>query len=253
VLVCVRMVPEVCLFLGALFFCILTFSSAVSVVKQESVDFQGIHKGMYALLRIAMRTYSAERFATFRDEPIVLAILFFFCVTTVIFLLNMLIAQLSCAYSSVYEDMVGFARLERATIIVEVMPSIPRWRWVRFVESLHLNKKLEFNPGDIGIAGGLRFIEPANANPTTVDMIRRFGGSTSVEIQWPEEEGDGDGDDRFDRIEKLIQKTLQRVTKTGGGGRGGKGGSSATGQSSSNLDSKHSDGSEASEGSIGGE
>ena len=35
-------------------------------------------------------------------------------------------------------------------------------------------------------------MEPANANPTNVDMIRRFGGSTSVEMQWPAEQEAGD-------------------------------------------------------------
>merc|ERR1719183_1624731 len=50
-------------------------------------------------------------------------------------------------------------------------------------------------------------------------MIRRFGGSTSVEMQWPvEQEGTGsDENDRFDRLEGLIQKTLKRITRTGGG------------------------------------
>ena len=38
--------------------------------------------------------------------------------------------------------------------------------------------------------------ELASLNPTTVDMIRRFGGSTSPEIQWPEEETENDGEDR---------------------------------------------------------
>merc|ERR1719324_1333944 len=51
-------------------------------------------------------------------------------------------------------------------------------------------------------------------------MIRRFGGSTSPEIQWPEDDADGDGDDKFERMEKLIQRTLQRVTKTTSHGRG---------------------------------
>merc|ERR1719399_2582845 len=50
-LVCVRMLSEVALFLGALFVAILTFSCACSVLKQDSVDFAGIHKGAYSLIR----------------------------------------------------------------------------------------------------------------------------------------------------------------------------------------------------------
>jgi uncharacterized membrane protein YgcG len=222
-LVCARMLPEVGLFLGALFVCILTFSSALSVLKHDEDEFAGIHKGADALLRIALGTYSATKYRNFRDEPTILVVIFFFCITVVIFFSNILIAQLSCAYSSVYEDMVGYARLERATIVVEIIPGVSVSRWKKFVESLCLNKKLEFNEGDIGVAGGLASKEAANLNPTTVDMIRRFGGSTSQDIQWPEEDNAEDGDDRFDHIEKLIQKTLQRVTKSGGGGGSRKG------------------------------
>merc|ERR1719335_25888 len=222
-LVCVRMLSEVALFLLALAVAILTFACSLSVLKQDSSDFAGIPASSYSLLRIVMGAYDAQRYAALEEEPVLLVMVFVFCIVTVIFFLNMLIAQLSCAYSSVYEDMVGYARLERAETIVEIMPSVPKRRWQGFVEALRFNKRLEFNQGDIGVAGGLQMKEAANLNPTTIDMIRRFGGSTSVEIQWPEEDNnDGDGDDRFERMEKLIQRTLQRVTKTGhGGGRKG--------------------------------
>jgi len=225
-LVCVRMLSEVALFLIALVVAILTFACSLSVLKQDSSDFAGIPPSSYSLLRIVMGAYDATRYAALESEPVLLFMVFVFCVVTVIFFLNMLIAQLSCAYSSVYEDMVGYARLERAETIVEIMPSVPNKRWFAFIESLRLNKRLEFNQGDIGVAGGIQMREAANINPTTVDMIRRFGGSTSPEIQWPEDDVDGEGDDKFEKMEKLIQKTLQRVTKTAGGGRrrGGAGG-----------------------------
>merc|ERR1711967_173106 len=228
-LVCVRMLSEVALFLGALLVAILTFSCSLSVLKHDSNDFAGIQKASYALLRIVMGAYDAQRYAALESEPILLIMVFIFCIVTVIFFLNMLIAQLSCAYSAVYEDMVGYARLERAETIVEIMPSVPNKRWIAFVESLRLAKRLEFNQGDIGVAGGIQMREAANINPTTIDMIRRFGGSTSPEIQWPEDDVDGEGDDKFEKMEKLIQKTLQRVTKNVGGGRKGGGAGTGTG------------------------
>jgi len=230
-LVCVRMLSEVGLFLLALLFTILIFACSTSVLLQKNPDFAGIHKAAYALLRIFMGAYDAKRFEVLHVDPVLEISVFVYCVVSVIFFLNMLIAQLSCAYSSVYEDMVGYARLERAETIVEIMPSVPKKRWAYFLESLRLNKRLEFNQGDIGVAGGIQIREAASINPTTVDMIRRFGGSTSPEIQWPEDEADGDGDDKFERLEKLIQRTLQRVTKTGGHtrGRGGSGGGGGTG------------------------
>merc|ERR1719343_1985859 len=68
----------------------------------------------------------------------------------------------------------------------------------------------------MGLAGGIQVFEPASANVTTVDMIRRFGGSTSQMAQWPEEDAAGDDDeDRYDRIEKLIEKAIKRMSSTG--------------------------------------
>jgi hypothetical protein len=246
VLVCMRVVSEVGLFLGAFAACILTFSSAISVLKQESDEFAGIHKGSYALFRMVLGMYNTEKYADLRDEPSVLAVCFIFLIATVIFLVSLLVAQLSCAYSAVYDDMVGYARLKRGQIIVEIMPSISKVRWTQFVNSLRLHKRVEFNEGDVGVAGGIQVKEPASSNPTTVDMIRRFGGSTSQEMQWPEEDNnDADGEDRFERLEKLIQRTLQRVTKSGshskgkGSSQGGSG--TGTGLSGSNSDEKVSD------------
>merc|ERR1712190_395026 len=170
----------------------------------------------------------------------------------VIFLLNMLIAQLNCSYDTIYQDMVGYARLKRIRIVVETMPLVPEKRWLRFLQALALEERIEFNEGDIGVAGGIQVLEPASANPTTIDMIKRFGGSTSPSIQWPEEDTGDDDSDKFERIEKAMQRLN---TKGGGGGKkGGKGGSS-TGQSGSGG-GEGEDGGGAGEGSgegVGGE
>jgi uncharacterized membrane protein YgcG len=253
-LVCVRMLSEVALFLGALGGMILTFSCMVSVLKQDLADFTGIHNGAYSLFRMVLGIYDASDYKTIETEITVLLVVFIFGIASFIFLLNMLIAQLSCAYSAIYEDMVGYARMERADTIVDIMPQIPKKRWVRFVDSLKLHRRLEFNEGDIGVAGGIQMKEPASANPTTVDMIRRFGGSTSPEVQWPADDQDEEGEDKFERMEKLIQRTLQRLTKKGGGKRGGGGtstGMSGTGTNQSGTGSNQESNSGGS--SVGGD
>merc|ERR1719393_871790 len=111
------------------------------------------------------------------------------------------------------------------------MPSVSPKSWASFLNGLKLDQRLEFNEGDVGLAGGIQVSEPASAHPTTVDMIKRFGGSTSTAIQWPEEDGAGDDDsDKFDRLEQLIKKTMERITQ-GHGARKGKGGASSAGMS----------------------
>merc|ERR1719152_323408 len=182
--------------------------------------------------------YDGAHFERYESDPLVLICVFVFLITIMVFLLNMLVAQLTCAYEAVYSDMIGYARLERIEIIVGIMPVVSEKRWRGFCESLKLDQKCEFNAGDIGVTGGMQLQEAANLNPTTQDMIKRFGGSTSVEMQWPAEaEGQGDEDDRFERLENLIQKTLKRITKSGSGGRGKGGTMSGSGSNSQdNMD-----------------
>merc|ERR1719191_520341 len=232
VLVCIRMLYEVFLFLLALSATLLAFGSSISVLKHDQEDFKGIHKAALALLESAMRMFDGKHFEMYESDPLALACVFLFLIVVLVFLLNMLIAQLTCAYEAVYKDMVGYARLERIDIIVTTMPQVPESRWRSFLDNLKLHEKAEFGAGDIGVTGGIQVFEAANMNPTTQDMIRRFGGSTSVEMQWPVEQEVGDESERFERLENLIQKSLKRLTK-GSGGKGGKGGSgSGTGSGS---------------------
>merc|ERR1719206_1115839 len=127
--------------------------------------------------------------------------------------------------------MIGFARLRRMKLIVETMATMSHKRWDRFVKSLALNKKLEFNEGDVGLAGGIQVQESASSNPTTVDMIKRFGGSTSPSVQWPQTDGGDEEGDRFERLEKMIQRQIQRMQKGSGGRKAG--GASSAGMSGS--------------------
>jgi len=244
VLVCIRMLSEVFLFLLALASFMTAFSSGITVLQHEQPDFEGIHKGMLALLEMTMRMYDGAHYERYESDPLLLVVVFVFLVTIVVFLLNMLVAQLTCAYEAVYIDMVGYARLERVSIIVGVMPAVGTRRWNAFLDGLKLDQKTEFNAGDIGVTGGLQVLEPSNQNPTTVDMIKRFGGSTAVEMQWPaDDEGDGDEADKFERLEGMIQKTLKRLAK-GGKGKSGTGSNSKSGSGTGKSGSDEKSGSQ---------
>merc|ERR1719393_655468 len=175
--------------------------------------------------------FSTDHYKALHDEPVVLLGAYTYLVVSVIFLLNLLIAQLCCSYDAIYADMVGYARLKRCRIIVETMPAVSPKRWNLFKDSLGLDNRIEFNEGDIGVAGGFQVMEPANAHPTTVDYIKRVRGTTSPLAQWPEEEGDVE-DDKFGKLEALVKKAMDTMTanknqkrKKGAGGSSGMGGS----------------------------
>merc|ERR1719263_1649606 len=91
------------------------------------------------------------------------------------------------------------------------MPAVSPKRWAVFKESLGFEDRIEFNEGDIGVAGGIQMLEVANANPTTIDTIKRVGGTTSALAQWPEEAGDAE-DDKFGKLETMIKKAMDTMT-----------------------------------------
>eukprot|EP00929_Paragymnodinium_shiwhaense_P094509 TRINITY_DN5510_c0_g1_i6.p1 TRINITY_DN5510_c0_g1~~TRINITY_DN5510_c0_g1_i6.p1 ORF type:complete len:290 (+),score=69.45 TRINITY_DN5510_c0_g1_i6:28-870(+) len=238
VLVCGRMLSELVLFLIAIASVVLMLSSAFSCLHvKDQVSFGDIPHGMLSLWEMVLGIYSNEDYVALHDEPVILVGCFAFLIMSVIFLLNLLVAQLSCAYDAIYADMVGFARLKRLRITTESMPQVTPYRWQVFLNGLTLEERIEFNEGDVGLAGGIQMLEAASAHPTTIDQIKRYGGSTSPLIQWPEEENMDDDSDRFERIEGLIKKVLDQIAKKSSKshGRRGGGGSSAGGNNSSML------------------
>merc|ERR1719343_1623987 len=211
VLVCGRMLVEIALFLLAMFAVLLTLSSALSCLEQEDEAFQNIGNGMMSLWEMLLRMFSTDHYKSLHDIPVVLIGVYVYLVTTAVFLFNLLIAQLCCSYDAIYADMVGYARLKRCRIIVETMPAVTPKRWNFFKDSLGLDNRIEFNEGDIGVAGGYQVLEPASAHPTTVDYIKRVGGTTSPLAQWPEEEGDAE-EDKFGKLEALLKKAMDTMT-----------------------------------------
>lgn len=100
--------------------------------------------------------------------------------------------------------------------------------------SLKMDEKLEFNEGDIGLAGGIQVLEPAGAHPVTTDSIKRYGGSTSPASQWPETANEVDIEDKVDRLERIIEKAVKKIVKsTGKGAHGAQSGVSGASSSSS--------------------
>jgi hypothetical protein len=247
VLVCGRMLVEIALFLLAMV-CVLTMlSSALSCLEQDDEAFESIPNGFMSLWEMMLRMFSSDHYKELHKEPVVLCGVYGFLVVSCIFLINLLIAQLCCSYDAIYVDMVGYARLKRSRIIVETMPAVSAKRWALFKEGLGFENRIEFNEGDVGVAGGIQVLEVANANPTTTDTIKRVGGTTSPLALWPEEEGDAE-DDKFGKLETLIKKAMDTMTaakttskkKKGGmasssgvsGGDDAAGGSAAEGEAS---------------------
>lgn len=241
VLVCGRVLVEVMLFLMAFLFLIVSFATAITALHHSLYEFTSVDKGMQTLLEITLGMYPTENYKVMMKESIWVEIsVIIFTILVVVVLLNLLVAQLNMAYQLAHSDMEGYARLTRASIIVTTVEQVSRKRWRKFLQSLHFEQRLEFNEGDIGVSGGIQVYEASNANPTTVDLVRRFGGSTAPNMPWPQDPlSDDQSDDRLEKLEKLVVKAMKTITDKKGGamptgysGASGMPASSASGASS---------------------
>eukprot|EP00913_Durusdinium_trenchii_P009593 g9013.t1 len=81
--------------------------------------------------------------------------------------------QFCGVYTSLAEDIKGHARLARGEIIIETFKAVRLTRWQRFMNSLNLDSKVDFEEGDIGLAGGIKDFEPALAHPVAKEVVQR--------------------------------------------------------------------------------
>jgi hypothetical protein len=225
-LVIKHILAEVRQFIIALTFLLLMFGSAICILCRdctiEGGDFGDMPQAVTSLLAITVRLYQGD----FRDmaENVLLLIMVLICTTlTAVLLLNLLVAQLNLSYEFVDRDVEGFARLNRASLICQSMDLCSRVRWSKFKKSMCFDVKLEFDEGDIGLAGGVQILELAGLHRTTEEAIIRYGGTTDKHVPWPSSKDEHHGgEDRFERLAELLEKvTKQVVMNAREHGRGG--------------------------------
>jgi len=230
-----HVLAEITRFMLAFTFLILTFGSAISVLEHDQEEMQTIPQAAIALFAITVKLYQDDYRGV--DEPAVVVTVFIYQTAVTIGLLNLLIAQLQCSYEFVYADAIGFARLARSLVTSEAIEQTPASQWNKFVESCKFDERLEFAEGDIGINGGIQVMEPARLHPIVEDTIQRFGGSTSPDQPWPETQADLEGENKFDRLERLLQKIIKRMVIADASGHGGSHGGSKGGSGAGNSGS----------------
>jgi len=210
VLVCVHVGSEIGRFMFALMFLLTTFASAITVLEHHYEDMKQIGDSMIALSGITLRLYEDD-YRDLQNDPLLLTAVFSFITASAILLLNLLIAQLNCSYVYIYQNMLGYAKLKRSSVSVQTLEYIKLDRWSRFVSTLGLDVPLEFNEGDVGMAGGVQVWEPQSLSIVAADRILRFGGSCSPELEWPADTSKShidSNEEELEAIEHLLHQTL---------------------------------------------
>mmetsp|Transcript_16320 Transcript_16320/g.28583 ORF Transcript_16320/g.28583 Transcript_16320/m.28583 type:complete len:1108 (+) Transcript_16320:55-3378(+) len=245
---------EMTQFLTALSFLLLVFGSCIGISCRNCPtgggDFSNMANAIISLFAITVGLYQGD-LRDIQSDPTLLTLVYIFVIFSVVLLLNLLIAQLNRTFEYIYQDTIGFAQLNRLSLIVDAMQSCPTKKWKSWVASKNFDERTEFDEGDLGLAGCVQVIEPAAKNRTSVEQIQRFGGTTARSMPWPEDRKkkrtDLNEDDRYAFLEEVLQKTVVRMdrlaryrTARGSTNSGSKGGS---GSSVSSDDSLASDGS----------
>lgn len=155
-----------------------------------------------------------------QDDALLTYTTFGYSLFASILLKNLLVAQLNRTYEYIYQDTIGFARLNRASLIVDAMESVPKARWNKFVVHLNFDERREFDEGDLGLPGCIQLLEAAGLNRDTVERIKRYGGTTNQETPWPEDrsrrlKGDEEPtlEERYELLESILNRTLKVMQK----------------------------------------
>jgi hemoglobin-like flavoprotein len=232
ILVCAQIGNEIGRFFAALSFMLLAFASAMSTLQHSYLPLRDIPNGAVTLFSVFLQLYEDDWRST-QPEPALLCAFFAFDLFVAIVMMNLLVAQLNSAYNFISQDMIGYARLNRAQRIVETLTVYPQNKFQLFVETVNFNKRLEFNEGDVGISGGIQVLEPAGDYIVLTDTVVRYGGSCAEDMQWPEDQSAFVKTDPMSKVERMAKKMLSNVMKgPSKSDRRGRSGASASGAGS---------------------
>lgn len=206
-LVCEVVAMELILFLASALFLILSFSTALNALDHSIEDFEGVPRWAKSLGQIVINMLPTSFYYGIQSSATVFLIMSLFVGLTSFVLVNLLAVQLMEAYAAHSEDLQGCAQLSRAAILVRSMEQVQHNSWTSFLKNLQFDEPLEFNEGDVGLAGGVQVLENAQTSVITVDRIQRYGGLTGPSLPWPlEEKKKSLRQERFQRLETLFLK-----------------------------------------------
>jgi len=213
---------EMTQFLTALSFLLLVFGSCIGIACRNCPtgggDFSDMPNAIISLFAITVGLYQGD-FRDIQTDPQLLMLIYLFVTFSVVLLLNLLIAQLNRTFEYIYQDTLGFAQLNRLSLIVDAMQSCPTSKWSNWVAGKNFEERTEFDEGDLGLPGCIQVTEPASKNRTSVEQIQRFGGTTSKTMPWPEDRRKklsthhDEGENRLQMIETILEKTVSRMDR----------------------------------------
>eukprot|EP00913_Durusdinium_trenchii_P025711 g24128.t1 len=217
---CLHAIEQVLLCFGVVLLTILTFAFAISGMTREMMHLTSLTEWadvgtiISTLIRLSFGAMDIEPWCraccvgqgsiqhVAEDSPLLIVVIILFMMMVYTFFFNLLVSQFCGVYTSLAADIKGHARLARGEIIIETFKAVKLTRWQKFMNALHLDQKVDFEQGDIGLAGGIKTFEPALAHP-----LMNCSNAACVRT-----------------IQKTIQKTLHKYL--GSGKKGGNGGMS---------------------------
>lgn len=241
---CSHAFMQVVLCLGVVTCVLLVFAFAISSMTREAAlltgkEFSDMGTTMTTLVQLAVGMMDTGKIHGISSEsPYLLVVIVAYMLVVYSFFFNLLVSQLCGVYTALAEDIQGYAMLARGEVILDTLKAIPMKRWNHFIKSLQLDQRVDFEEGDIGLAGGIKTWEPALAHPITQDQIIRFGGDTDPSLPWPDHHSANNDTSMEKVVQKMIQKSLQKYL-----GKNGLGGTESTtdGSKTSHSSGSHSE------------
>ncbi|CAK9034042.1 unnamed protein product [Durusdinium trenchii] len=214
---CLNAVKQVLICVGAVFITVCAFTFAIVAADHELArlsahEWDSFGSIMAMLIEMVVGVLDLQVLHELSVEsPFILLLVILFMLMVYSFLFNLLISQFCGVYNSLAGDIKGYARLARGLIILDSLKDLKVERWKAFVESLDLQRRVDFEEGDLGLAGGVKTLEPALDHPVAKDPIIRFGGQPDPALPFPEKKIVDEEGSMERTIQTTIRKSLEKM------------------------------------------
>jgi len=207
-----KLMEDILKFIAVMVLIMIAFACAFHIVLAYDSEFSSVPAAVLTLYSLMLGLWRPD-FAGGHNDPFVQLLFVVYVTLALILMMNLLIGLMATSYDFVYHRIDGFAKLDKAKVVVETEAAMSRKKLIAIFNNMHFDEPVEFDESDLGPAGGKQVLVPSNKEDKLVkDRIQRFHGATDPNAPWPndkkqswQDDDDIAIDDRLKRIEQALK------------------------------------------------
>jgi len=233
----VAILPELFPLIGILFIFLIAFSCSFSVTAviwaDQSAEVQAnpvayIRYRAFSSFELSLQNLFALGMSCFEYDwadlpPFGRFLFLIFAFINFFIVLNLGAGTAAGTLSMIAKDIDGLSLRDTATNVIEIETTMSLELRQKHYDSCKFEQRMEFDEGDLAIAGGIQIVANLTEHKFStdkIDQIQRYSGEANPTLPWPRDQNStgigGEGDDvlRDAPIVQAVHQKIQRTHKT---------------------------------------